>query len=308
MKNVVERVLNLLAFLLTVDRPVTAEEIQSTVAGYDRDDAGGAFKRMFERDKDLLRRLGIPIVLSDRADGPEHGYLIRPEDYQLPDPHLTDDERAALWLAAQVVRIGGGPSGPDAVLKLGGAPTTAGVEPLTADLGSEVDRLADLFSAVTDRRVVRGEYRGRIRVIEPHGMGHRRGHWYLVGVEEGSVRVYRVDRFTELNVDDRANAFERRPEIDVRSELAAQPWETGDDQPIVVTVRIGSEMAWWAERRLGREPRSRRVLDDGTLVLELEVNHVDAFIGWLLGFDEHAVVIGPPDIRRQVIERIRGAR
>lgn len=306
MRNVLERVLNLLAFLLTAGRPVTAEEIQMTVAGYDRE-GGDAFRRMFERDKDLLRRLGIPIVLQAVRAGAEPGYLIRPEDYQLPDPNLTDDERAALWLAAQVVRIGGGPSGPDAVLKLGGARTTAGVEPMSADLGVEVDRLAQLFAASTERRTVEGRYRGRRRRIEPYGMGHRRGHWYLVGVEDADIRVYRVDRFEELSVGETPGAFERRGDVDVRSELDTQPWEAGSEEPVRVRLRVDREMAWWADRRLGRAPISRLELDDGAIELELEVTHLDAFVGWVLGFDHHAEVLGPPEMRARVVDRIRGS-
>ncbi len=305
MKNVLERVLNLLAFLLTVGRPVTADEIQTTVAGYDPD-GGEAFRRMFERDKELLRRLGIPVVLEESKAGGEPGYRVRPEDYQLPDPNLTDDERAALWLAAQVVRIGGGPTGPDAVLKLGGARTTTGVEPLSADLGLEVDRLVDLFTASTDRRIVEGFYRGRRRRIEPYGMGHRRGHWYLVGVEDDEVRVYRVDRFDGLTIGETVGAFRRRPGVDVRAELDTQPWEAGTEAPTTVRVRIDSEMAWWADRRLGKAPVSRVERPDGGIELELEVTHVDAFIGWVLGFDEYAEVLEPPDVRQKVIDRIRG--
>ena len=119
MRRVIERLLNLLAFLLTTRRPVTADEIRNQVAGY-----GGssdeAFHRMFERDKDLLRRIGIPIELTDgNGWGLEQGYLIDPDAYRLPDPGLTDEERAALALATRVVRLGGGPAAPEGLL---GAP------------------------------------------------------------------------------------------------------------------------------------------------------------------------------------------
>ena len=107
MHNVVERLLNLLAFLLTAERPVTADEIRMTVAGYDRG-SDEAWRRMFERDKDLLRHLGIPLELRPTdAWEVEHGYVVPKDAYALPDPGLTDEERAALWLAAKVVRIGG---------------------------------------------------------------------------------------------------------------------------------------------------------------------------------------------------------
>ena len=90
MQNVIERILNLLAFLLTVDRPVTADEIRHTVAGYGQEN-DEAWRRMFERDKDLLRSLGIPLEMRPTdAWEVEHGYVIPREDYSLPDPALTD--------------------------------------------------------------------------------------------------------------------------------------------------------------------------------------------------------------------------
>ena len=73
-------------------------------------------------------------------------------------------------------------------------------------------------------------------------------------------------------------------------------------------MSIDPEMAWWADRRLGRQPVARQDLDDGGVRLTLDVTNVDAFIGWVLSFDNHAVVESPPEIRQQVIDRIRGTQ
>ena len=111
MKNVLERLLNLLACLLTAERPVPAEEIRYTVAGYENK-TDEAFHRMFERDKDLLREMGIPLELQPTDVWEvEFGYVLPPDEYQLEDPGLTDEERTALWLAVQIVRLGGQPQG-----------------------------------------------------------------------------------------------------------------------------------------------------------------------------------------------------
>lgn len=306
MRNVIERMLNLLAFLLTVGRPVTAQEIRNTVAGYDRD-SDQAFERMFERDKDLLRGLGIPIRLTP-TDGweVEHGYVIDPAEYALADPGLTDDERTALWLAAQVVRVGHHQTAAEAVLKLGGSRTTSGLEGFGADLGSDGSALAEVFRAAGERRRLHFEYGGRSRAVEPHGIGHRRGHWYLVAATGDDVRVFRVDRMSAVRAGDAPGAFARRPEVDVRAELDAQPWETGAEEPVTVTVRFDADVAWWAIRRLGEEPEHARTGADGSVEVELVVTHVDAFIGWILGFGAGAEVVGPPGIRRRVVDRVRG--
>jgi len=62
MQNVVERVLNLLIYLLESPVPVTSNDVRNTVHGY-ADQTDDAFHRMFERDKQVLRRLGVPLEL-----------------------------------------------------------------------------------------------------------------------------------------------------------------------------------------------------------------------------------------------------
>jgi predicted DNA-binding transcriptional regulator YafY len=307
MRNVIERILNLLAFLLTTSRAVTAEEIRSTVNGYDGQ-TDEVFRRMFERDKDLLRRLGIPIRLSQTNHWEvESGYVIQPNEYRLPDPDLDDEERAALWLAAQVVRIGGQPSGPDAILKLGGARTTGGLDPMGADLGADADLLASLYVAVTERRHVRFDYRDKPRRLAPHGIGHRNGHWYLLGLDDaGEERLFRTDRIQSLEVDEQANAFERTPGLTVSRAMANHPWETGGGETLAVTVRFDEEAAWWAVRRVGRSGVRGVHHDDGTVEITLTVNHLDAFVGWVLSFGAQAEVISPEAVRRAVIDRVLG--
>lgn len=304
MRNVLERLLNLLAFLLTAGRAVTAQEIRQTVAGYDPE-GDEAFRRMFERDKELLRKMGIPLDTVPAIGGQlEPGYSIDPRKYGNPAAELTEDERAALWFASQVVRIGGNRSQPDSFLKLGGTITGQAFEPLSANLGEEVDVLADIYQAVSERRMIRLRYGRRDRTVAPYGLGHRRGHWYLVGVEAGDTKVFRVDRVEELALTDRQ--YERDPRIRVASELEAHPWEAGTDPVVPATVRIDPDLAWWAERRLGRGQLESHSEPDGSLVVTLDVTNPDAFVGWVLGFGTSAEVVSPPEMRQRMIERIKG--
>ncbi|MGH9299718.1 MAG: hypothetical protein ACRDZT_07350, partial [Acidimicrobiales bacterium] len=119
-----ERLVNLVAALLDTSRPLTREQIHERIDGYsgDRD----AFRRNFERDKELLRQMGLPLVALpvDPRHPEELGYRIPREDYELPDPGLDDAELAALRLAASAVQVEGARE-PGAVTralrKLGGA-------------------------------------------------------------------------------------------------------------------------------------------------------------------------------------------
>lgn len=301
-QKVIERILNLLAFLLTAGRPVTADEIRTTIAGYDQP-TDDAFHRMFERDKDLLRRLGIPLELAP-TDGwqVEHGYMVDREAYALPDPGLTDDERAALWLAAEVVRLGGHVSAPDALLKLGGAPVTASAEPLAASLAEGSADLGTVFLGLAERRVVLFGYRGKSRRVAPYGLVHRRGHWYLVGAEGDQIKVFRMDKTSDVAVDDEADAFERPEGFRAADAIPEAPWEAGGED-LVATVRFDSDMAWWARRQIG----NRGTLEeegDGVIVATMPVANPEAFIGWLLSFDDRAVLVGPPELRKRLVDRV----
>jgi len=272
MQNVVERVINLLIYLLDSPNPVTAEQVRQTVAGYG-EQSDEAFHRMFERDKDLLKRMGVPLELkaTDKWEI-DFGYTVDPDKYAIPDPRLTEQERVALSVAARMVRLGGANAGLAGLLKLGGVEVGAGIEPLAADLGAEAALLGDLYLAVSERRRLDGE------------------------------RVYRVDRVSGLEVGREAGAFERPKRFQVKRAMSMHPWEAGTDEAVEATVRFDPEVAWWAARHLGVEGP-----DDGPLEIELQVANRDAFIGWVLGFGPDAEVLGPAELRQQVLARIEAA-
>ncbi|MGA9596579.1 MAG: WYL domain-containing protein [Acidimicrobiia bacterium] len=301
MHKVIERILNLLAYLLTANRPVTAEEIRTTIAGYDQS-TDDAFHRMFERDKDLLRRLGIPIELAP-TDGwqVEHGYVVDPEAYALPDPGLTDEERAALWLAAEVVRLGG-VAAPEALFKLGGAPAVVSGEPLAASLAEGSEDLGTAFLAIAERRFLRLTYRGRPRRVAAYGLVHRRGHWYLVGADDGVVKVFRMDRAGAVSAGETPKAFERPAGFRASEFIPETAWEAGGEEQMA-TVRVDPEMAWWARRQIGTRG-SVVETPDGGIEVELPVANPEAFIGWVLAFEEKAELLDPPELRRRLIERV----
>ncbi|MFQ5524288.1 MAG: helix-turn-helix transcriptional regulator [Acidimicrobiia bacterium] len=298
MRRVIERILNLLIFLLESPRPVTAAEIRNTVAGYEGQ-SDEAFHRMFERDKELLRRLGVPLerkaIDSWEVD---YGYTVDPDAYALPDPGLTEEERVALSVAARMVRLGGSHTGLDALLKLGGVERAAGLEPLGAELGAEPGVLGTLFDAVTSHRRIEFTYRGETRLVSPYGLAHRRGHWYLVAGTDHGDRIYRVDRIEGAKPVGESNAFERPRGFDIRTVMREQPWEAGEDPVVEVTVRFDPEVAWWAARSLGREE------PEAELVATVPVTNRDAFIGWVLSFGDAAEVLAPDEIRTEIRRRV----
>ena len=119
-----ERLLNLTAALLHASHPLTADELRQRIGGYPESKA--SFRRSFERDKDELRSMGVPIRVQTvpGTDPPIEGYAIDADDYAGLDLHLEPDELAALHLATNLVRLDGGIG--DALLKLGGVDDETG--------------------------------------------------------------------------------------------------------------------------------------------------------------------------------------
>lgn len=300
-QNVIERVLNLLIYLLESSRPVTADDVRYTVQGYDAQ-SDDAFHRMFERDKEVLRRLGVPIK-QEALDVWEvdYGYTVDPEEYALVDLQLNQEERVALSIAAKMVRLGGSHLGLEALLKMGGVERGVGLEPVGADLGAGAEVLGSLFGALTERKEVTFAYKGSERRVRPYGIAHRRGHWYLAGGTDEGERVYRIDRIERLKVADKANSFKKPRAYDIKGAIDRHPWEAGSGDRIEAVVEFDPEVAWWAARTLGlSEP-------DDILQATIPVSNVDAFIGWVLSFGDQAEIVSPPEMREEVRRRVIGS-
>ena len=305
MANRLERLLNLTAALLNASRPLTAQDIAEQVPGYPDASEKATFRRAFERDKEVLRDMGIPVRTLELpgADPPEQGYVIRREDYALRDPGLDADELAALHLATAAVRMEGLP-GTEAVWKLGGAAGEVGGDAVPVAALPAIPQLVPLFGAVAERAPVTFDYRGQQRTIDPHRLSFSRGHWYLDGWDHDrkDERQFRLDRIDGDVALGEAASFER-PALDRRGPV--QPWTIGGEEPVTARVRVDADQAGWAVDHVGSTAVAEKEAD-GSVVLELTVSNRDAFRSFVLGFLDHAEVLGPEELRADVVAWLRG--
>jgi len=303
MADRLERLTNLIAVLLDTRRPLTLEEIVERVPGYPPERE--SYRRQFERDKATLREIGVPISLEAvHAFEQESGYRIHREDYELPALDLTDDERVALHLAVTAVRLEGGGeavggAGRDALLKLGGiegagAPTLAALP--------DVPALPPLFDAYRHRARVTFAYRGGARRLDPYGILFRNGHWYVVGFDcdREAIRAFRADRIESEVEAGRPGTFERPEGFDPASALRDEPWRFGDEEPVEALVLVSAAQAGWVEADLGARAVAER-RDDGSIVVRMAVTNREAFRSWVLGLLDHAEVLGPPELRGDMV-------
>ncbi|MGH9263917.1 MAG: helix-turn-helix transcriptional regulator, partial [Acidimicrobiales bacterium] len=300
-----ERLINLVAALLHANRPLTADELRNRLPGYAEDHA--AFRRAFERDKEALRDLGIPVVVEpvdDAAQPGVVGYRIPKEAYYLQDPGLAPDELAALHLAASAVRLEGA-SGVAALWKLGGevAEQGPGVFPgatpaVTALPGA--DHLAPVFAAISSRQRISFAYRGRDRRVDPWRLSFRNGHWYLAGHDHdaGEERMFRLDRIESgVASTGEEGAFDRPP----HGGAPPAPWEMGAEEPLTARLLVDAAQAGWAAAHVGPDA-VEGWRPDGSVVLSVRVTNRDAFRSFVLGFLEHAEVLDPPELRAEMVQ------
>lgn len=302
MSDRLERLLNLTATLLDTRRPLTLDELADRLEPSYPDELT-ARRRAFERDKETLRELGVPISVEPvDALGGEVGYRIRPDDYYLPDLGLTDVERAALHVAVSAVRLDER-AARAGLQKLGGI-EGATVRPI-AELGA-TPGLAELFDAVAKRREVTFSYRDERRCLQPVGVVHRFGHWYVVGRDVGrdEDRAFRIDRFDARPELGPPRGFEPRTGVDPGDLVRADPMTYGDDAPVNAQVLVDAPRAAWVVDELGDASVVER-RDDGAVVVELGVVNRDAFRTWVLGLLDHAEVLGPAELRDGVVQWLR---
>ncbi|MGH9154348.1 MAG: helix-turn-helix transcriptional regulator [Acidimicrobiales bacterium] len=299
-----ERLTNLVTFLLHTTRPVTLAEVVEKVPGYPV--KVDARRQAFERDKRLLRDERIPVF--------EEGgrYRIRPEDYYLPPLELAEDERVALAVAVAAVAVSPGDARAG-LHKLGGeAATVAGPPSPYPSVRAESAALADLpalHAAARTRAVVGFCYADEPRSVEPWGLLFRDGHWYLVGHDRtrAARRTFRVDRIDGAVEVGPAGSFDPPGAFELAT-VPREPWLAGagvtDEQGVVAVVRVDAVVAARVVAQLG-ERADRQPEPDGSVVLRIPITNREVFRSWVLGLLDHAEVIGPPDLRSDLADWLR---
>lgn len=294
----IERLLTLMNVLMDSPRAVPAAELRLRVPGYPEKDT--SFHRAFERDKTELREMGVPLLLESvpGADPPVEGYRIRSADYELRNLHLEQDELDALHLAAAVVGLDGG-AGRRALFKLGSGP--AAEMPRTQLPGDRA--LSVAFAGVAERRQLRFHYRDVERLVDPFRLEFARGRWYLYGWDHArdDGRWFRLGRISgEVELVGPAGSFER-PGDEVRRP-SFEPWTIGGSAEEAVLAEVWFHPEVSALIRLELADAEIVSDDEQGLVARIEVTNREGFRSWLLSFLDRAEVLGPVDLRHEVVE------
>lgn len=298
----VERLVNLTIALLEARRPQSLEDLRRRTGYYDQSDHESA-RRMFERDKDELRRLGVPVQTTQDPLSGEMGYVIDRADYELPDVDLSRDEMAALAVA---LRMAGHADERLALSKLAArAPDPLGAPAATdARVSLETQAVDGVADAVVGRQAVQFAYRTgageeRQRTVDPYGVVLRRGTWYVVGRDHDrdALRAFRLDRVrSRVRAVGQPGAYELPDDVDLAAHVAGP---AGDAVDVLLAVTPAGR--WAVEARGGRVVDQRA---DGRQLVRLVDVDPWRLLPWILGFGADVEVVEPAELRAEVRARL----
>jgi proteasome accessory factor B len=309
-----ERLMNLLIMLLVQRGYVTRSRIREVLYA---DSSLDAFERMFERDKEELRSLGVPVETGsyDELFDDELGYRISPASYALPEISLTADEAAVIGLATRVWENASlAEATTEAVRKLrasGLDVDETALQIAQPRLSADEPSFEAFLEATQARREVAFGYRrpdadgAEQRHLQPWGVFRSSGRWYVVGhdLDRGAERVFRLSRVVgEVRPTGPEGAYELPEGLDVgKLGRSLAPAPTAGRAVLLARPGTGHQLRSSAS---AIEPGVTG--PDGEPWDRLELTSLPGDLaGEILSHGADVLVLEPAELRAEVVARLR---
>ena len=301
----IERLINLTIALLATKRYLTKSEIFRTVEGYEG--SAETKERMFERDKDDLRNLGITIDVGsfDPLFSDEAGYRIKSENYQLDLGEVTSTEISLLSLAAEAWQGAAfEDAAQSAILKLSSIGVPADpidIPGLSPKLSNSSTDLVAITDAIAHSNYLHFDYlspnlEAQERTIVPIALSNRSGFWYVSGVDQEiqEVRTFRLDRIIgTIEVLKNKSAFEFPADFDFDLVNVTAP-----NRLAVIDVRKGKGHAL---RTLAESTKDLGEWDQ----IKVPIHSIQTLAAEILWHGEDVFVHQPTDLREYIVEQLQ---
>ncbi len=309
-----ERLVNLVVALMATEQGLTKDTILTSVSGYREQSEAGAKKdaleKMFERDKENLRALGVPIeTIGDRLDPDdlrEARYRVPTAEYELPDDiEFTPAELALLNLAGGVWSESSMSAEARSGLRkiralgiavddpiIGYSPRISLREPSFATLQQAIEQ----SQVVTFSYLKPGDDAPRTRRVQPLALIEYEARWHVFGVDlgVGADRTFLLSRIVGDVVVTR-QSFDPSLRDGAGDRALAGLEELAERQLALLEVNPGTEAALRLSRRARPAPQGIRV----------PYVDVQVFAGELASYGPEVRVVEPAALRAEVIARLR---
>ena len=260
MKNVLRRAIELLN-LLSDNENLTTENIKDSISDY-RDLNQQAFRRSFERDKNLLRSFGYLIQYENDKWSYDKGYSL--SGYSIYESIIKSDKISSEKLINTYLYL-------KKYLSHGNYDNDK----------SEI--ISKILQSINEKRRVGFDYLDKYRKVKPQGLKYFDNKWYLAGEENGSLKTFNLDQIHNLKIGNKADLFQ------IENKNFPFSWDD-EKYSIDATIKLKKDL-YDVNKNIFAHNQTQLEIKDEFLHCNVSTNDSYGFIKFLLLLDDEIEII-----------------
>ena len=260
MKNVLRRAIELLN-LLSDNQNLTTENIKDSISDY-RDLNQQAFRRSFERDKNLLRSFGYLIQYENDKWSYDKGYTL--SGYSIYESIIKSDKISSEKLINTYLYL----------------------KKYLSNSNYDNDKseiISKILQSINEKRRVGFDYLDKYRKVKPQGLKYFDNKWYLAGEENGSLKTFNLDQIHNLKIGNKADLFQ------IENKNFPFSWDD-EKYSIEATIKLKKDL-YEVNKNIFAHNQTQLEIKDDFLHCNVSTNDSYGFIKFLLLLDDEIEII-----------------
>ena len=260
MKNVLRRAIELLN-LLSDNENITTENIKDSISDY-RDLNQQAFRRSFERDKNLLRSFGYLIQYENDKWSYDKGYSL--SGYSIYESIIKSDKISSEKLINTYLYL----------------------KKYLSNSNYDNDKseiISKILQSINEKRRVGFDYLDKYRKVKPQGLKYFDNKWYLAGEENGLLKTFNLDQIHNLKIGNKADLFQ------IENKNFPFSWDD-EKYSIEATIKLKKDL-YEVNKNIFAHNQTQLEIKDEFLHCNVSTNDSYGFIKFLLLLDDEIEII-----------------
>lgn len=260
MKNVLRRAIELLN-LLSDNENLTTENIKDSISDY-RDLNQQAFRRSFERDKNLLRSFGYLIQYENDKWSYDKGYSL--SGYSIYESIIKSDKISSEKLINTYLYL----------------------KKYLSNSNYDNDKseiISKILQSINEKRRVGFDYLDKYRKVKPQGLKYFDNKWYLAGEENGSLKTFNLDQIHNLKIGNKADLFQ------IENKNFPFSWDD-EKYSIEATIKLKKDL-YDVNKNIFAHNQTQLEIKNEFLHCNVSTNDSYGFIKFLLLLDDEIEII-----------------
>ena len=260
MKNVLRRAIELLN-LLSDNENLTTENIKDSISDY-RDLNQQAFRRSFERDKNLLRSFGYLIQYENDKWSYDKGYSL--SGYSIYESIIKSDKISSEKLINTYLYL----------------------KKYLSNSNYDNDKseiISKILQSINEKRRVGFDYLDKYRKVKPQGLKYFDNKWYLAGEESGLLKTFNLDQIHNLKIGNKADLFQ------IENKNFPFSWDD-EKYSIEATIKLKKDL-YDVNKNIFAHNQTQLEIKDEFLHCNISTNDSYGFIKFLLLLDDEIEII-----------------